>query len=340
MVRKRPVRRHPAGAVTAPAAPGRLNYGGRVTLISDPDVWVQALATAGLPPMRARGDLGGDFRAELAGGALGAVRLAELIAPGGACFRDEAGVRAGDHGFCQIYLGIAGQSRMEQDGRTAQLGTAALVVIDPALPLEVTTTRAHFLTLLVPEHLLGVEPGDLTRLRGRRIAGDVGAGALLASLARAAVRSGGDLGAEEASRSGVAIAELTTAVLAAQLPRGRRSPDETLRAGVRAFVATRLRQPDLNPASIAAAHHISVRRLHQLFREEPFTVAALIRHSRLERCRADLAAPEYRGQSVAVVAARWGFTDPAHFSRLFKAEYGLTASEARRPDQGAAPISK
>ncbi|MEV6342924.1 helix-turn-helix transcriptional regulator [Actinoplanes sp. NPDC051851] len=80
----------------------------------------------------------------------------------------------------------------------------------------------------------------------------------------------------------------------------------------------------LGSAAVAAAHHISVRRLHQLFRHEPLTVAAQIRHDRLERCRDDLAAG--RG-TVSAIAARWGFGDPAHFSRLFRAAYGCPPRE-------------
>ena len=65
-----------------------------------------------------------------------------------------------------------------------------------------------------------------------------------------------------------------------------------------------------------------VRRLHKLFEDQPLTVAALIRRRRLERCRAELTGS---GRTVTAVAARWGFSDPAHFSKLFKATYGYNA---------------
>ena len=291
-------------------------------MFSDPEIWGETLSAAGIPPMRARGDLGGrGFRAGLVSGSLGPVRLAEIVTPDGECFRDEAGARPSDQGFCQLYLGIAGCSRLEQDGSVAELGAGDLVVVDPARPLKVSTTATRYLTLLVPRHLLGIELAELT---GRHIPGQRGSATLLAALARAAVRSAPKLDAQEAHRSGSAIAELTTAVLATLLPR---SPDELLRTQVRAFVALRLREPGLSPASIAAAHHLSVRRLHQVFRGEPLTIAALIRHSRLEKCRAELA--EQPGLSVSTIAARWGFSDPAHFSRLFKAHYGCPPSESR-----------
>jgi AraC-like DNA-binding protein len=297
-----------------------------VTLISDPETWADTVSAAGMPPMRARGDAGGaNFRAGLVSGSLGPVRLGEFLTPGGECFRDEAGVREGDRGFCQVYLGLAGRSRLEQAGRVAEMEAADLAVIDPARPLTVVTTATRYLTVLVPQRLLGIEPDDLRGLIGRRVPGGQGSATLLTGLARAAVRSAAKLDAQEAYRSATAIAELTTAVLSTLLPQ---SPDEVLRARVRAFIALRLREPGLSPPGIAAAHHISVRRLHQLFRDEPLTVAALIRRSRLEKCRADLTEQPQLG--VRTIAARWGFSDPAHFSRLFKAHYGRPPGDFRQ----------
>lgn len=63
-------------------------------------------------------------------------------------------------------------------------------------------------------------------------------------------------------------------------------------------------------------------RLHKLFEDQPLTVAALIRCRRLERCRAELTGSK---RTVTAVAARWGFSDPTHFSKLFKATYGYNA---------------
>jgi AraC-like DNA-binding protein len=73
-----------------------------------------------------------------------------------------------------------------------------------------------------------------------------------------------------------------------------------------------------------------VRYLYRLFEAQGTTVAAWIRHRRLERCRADLADPALGGAPVSAVAVRWGLPDPAHFSRLFKRAYGLPPAEYRR----------
>jgi AraC-like DNA-binding protein len=71
-----------------------------------------------------------------------------------------------------------------------------------------------------------------------------------------------------------------------------------------------------------------VRSLHALFEDREESVCGLIRGERLSRCREDLELPD--GGSVAEIAFRWGFHDPAHFARAFKAHYEVTPSEVRR----------
>nr|WP_246098027.1 helix-turn-helix transcriptional regulator [Streptomyces botrytidirepellens] len=57
--------------------------------------------------------------------------------------------------------------------------------------------------------------------------------------------------------------------------------------------------------------------------------AAWIRHRRLERCRLALANPRLNARPIQAIATRWGFTDPAHFSRLFRAAYGIPPRDHR-----------
>jgi AraC-like DNA-binding protein len=60
------------------------------------------------------------------------------------------------------------------------------------------------------------------------------------------------------------------------------------------------------------------------------SVSRWIRTRRLERCRADLRNPALSDLTVTSIALRRGFTDPAHFSRLFRAAFGTTPSQYRR----------
>jgi AraC-like DNA-binding protein len=69
---------------------------------------------------------------------------------------------------------------------------------------------------------------------------------------------------------------------------------------------------------------------YSVFEREQATVAGWIRHRRLEGCRLDLLDPAQRDVPVSAVAARWGLANPAHFSRAFRAAYGLAPVEYRR----------
>ncbi|BCB76905.1 hypothetical protein GCM10022251_48420 [Phytohabitans flavus] len=284
------------------------------------ETFVEALAASGLPPLHSRRHSSDDdFRAGVVTADLGPLRLVELVTPEGECFRDARSARAPDEELWQIDLVTRGRVRAEQAGSTAELGPADLVLIDPVRPVRFASTATRSVTMLVPRRSLRLGPDDAARLAGVRIRGDRGPAALVSSLARDLARSVSGFRADEAARSATAVIELIAVALSAQLGDSRPAPDEALRARIAGFIEARLADRDLAPAKVAAAHHMSVRRLHKLFEDEPLTVAALIRQRRLERCHADLARTD---RTVAAVAAGWGFADPAHFSRLFKATYG------------------
>jgi AraC-like DNA-binding protein len=287
------------------------------------DAFLETLAASGLPPLIGGRHAGGDFHGSVVTRDLGPLRLTELVSPEGECFRDERSVRAADSELWQIDLVTRGRVRAEQGGNTAELGPADFVLIDPVRPVRFASTASTHVTMLVPRRSLPLGADVASRLAGVRVPGDRGAGALVSVLARGMARSTTGFRADEADRSAAAVIELIAVALSAQLGDSRPASDEALRARIVGFVEARLSDRDITPAKVAAAHHMSLRRLHKLFEDQPLTVAALIRRRRLERCRADLAGTD---RTVAAVAARWGFADPAHFSRLFKATYGYNAA--------------
>lgn len=55
-----------------------------------------------------------------------------------------------------------------------------------------------------------------------------------------------------------------------------------------------------------------------------------IRRYRLERCRRELAGQAGAAKPITEVARRWGFADPAGFSRSFRATYGTSPPSTYR----------
>jgi transcriptional regulator GlxA family with amidase domain len=72
---------------------------------------------------------------------------------------------------------------------------------------------------------------------------------------------------------------------------------------------------------------MSVRALPALFEDVDASVAGLVRSERLGHCLEDLQRPN--GGSITDIAFRWGVCDAAHFSRVFKREFGATPSDVR-----------
>jgi AraC-like DNA-binding protein len=100
---------------------------------------------------------------------------------------------------------------------------------------------------------------------------------------------------------------------------------------------------------LAQANHISVRYLHRLFHDQGTSVARWVCERRLANCRRDLEDPALAQRGVHSIARRWGFEDPAHFSKIFKASYGdppgvyrkagrAGSSRPRRGRVGVAPM--
>ena len=100
------------------------------------------------------------------------------------------------------------------------------------------------------------------------------------------------------------------------------------RVQARKFIAAHLADPDLGPDTVAAALHISRRSLYAALGTDDGGVAAQIRLAWLAAARAILADPTDR-RPIADVAAQVGLTNPAHFSRLFRRQYGRSPRELR-----------
>ncbi|MCB5177918.1 helix-turn-helix domain-containing protein [Streptomyces antimicrobicus] len=85
-----------------------------------------------------------------------------------------------------------------------------------------------------------------------------------------------------------------------------------------------------NADSIARAHRISRRRLYEILGRAGIRLEQWAISECLEAACLLLASPQHAALPVSAVAARSGFTSPSHFTRRFRAAYGLTPREGRR----------
>lgn len=97
---------------------------------------------------------------------------------------------------------------------------------------------------------------------------------------------------------------------------------------VEAFVRANIKNPNLSPSMISGSCNISTRYLHKLFKDSSQTVSQWIKELRLQSAMNDIKINSSY-TTLAEIAYRWGFTDQAHFCRLFKVRFGCTPKEMR-----------
>lgn len=264
---------------------------------------------------------------------LGAVRVTDVAATANVVRRTPTLIARSDPDCYKVGVQLRGRCLLTQDGREAPLAPGDLAIYDTTRPYTLAFDDPYRqLVLMFPRRLLHLPAGAVAGLTATRLPGRQGVGALLSPfLVRLAERleefdGGGNV------RLGDNILDLLVTLLAQRLDVAAPGPDSTRRAlllRAQAYAERHLGDPRLCPDDIAAAHYVSTRYLHKLFQEEGTTVSAWIRRRRLEHCRRDLRDPLQLGRPVSAIAARWGFVDAAHFSRLFKAAYGASPREYR-----------
>jgi len=287
---------------------------------------------------------GAGFLGRLRGTELGGLRLIEVRAEPHTARRTARLVKVAPAGCYKIGLQLHGTAVLIQDGREAVLTPGDFAFYDTDRPYTLALTDHRMLVLVFRRDMLGLPQQRLAGLTATRMPGETGGMASL--IGPFLVRVADLLDAADAPGLGVSlrlagnVVDLLGTVLAERLDATPEDPGTAHRAlmlQITAFIEEHLADPELAPAQIAAAHHISLRQLHKLFHANGTTVAGWIRQRRLERCGHDLRDPRCATRPVGAVGARWGYPDPAHFSRLFKAAYGVGPRDYRASRGLAAP---
>lgn len=303
------------------------------------DFWQELVARESVPA-RISSEHADDFTASARAVDLGVVRLGVWRYPSLELARTPRMIRSSDPELYQLALPLSGHGVMSQERRAGSLDPSGFAFIDTVRPHGSThrpdgSRRApvHTVTALVPHAALPLPARRVAALLAADIPADTGMGALLAGFLRQVVEHPEQYAASDAPQLDRIALDLIAGTLARRLDVEGELPVEVrvtgLRSQVEAFVRRHLDDPELTPGAVAAAHHLSLRSLHRLFAGTGTTVAALIRTGRLEGCFRDLADPRLGHLAVHQIAARWGLRDRAHFSRVFRAAYGISPREHR-----------
>jgi AraC-like DNA-binding protein len=236
-------------------------------------------------------------------------------------------IRRSDPDLFHIQFALQGRSVGNADGADFNGADGGFLFMDMSRPLEITSAgetevvafflRRDRLTEFIPHawKLHGVVGGTSVS--------EVFKDHLLSLMRHASAIT---------PQTAVPISDGMVRLLSAAVAPSAKTFDEAsaeLNAGLlrraKQFIGRELLSPELTPDRIALAIGVSRRKLYYLFEPEG-GVARCVQRQRLERAREALANPA-QGYRVKEAAFDHGFASEAHFSRSFKRQFGVNASE-------------
>ncbi|MCL4773747.1 MAG: helix-turn-helix domain-containing protein [Burkholderiaceae bacterium] len=272
-----------------------------------------------------------DFDGHMATEQAGDVVLTRLEADRHRVLKNDRQVRGSDVGYLKIVAPYRGTAGVEQWGRQAWVTPGEWCIYDTTDSYRVANpVRVEHLIVMVPKAPL-VERGlPLEKLMAQRLGSQGGISRLALQAMRGAWQELPSIAPSAARGVGETIMHLVQLSLLELAGRDSAPTQrEALRESIKQLVARRLGDARLSVDAIAVELNCSRRQLYNAFGDEPDGVAGFVLAQRLEACRRDFEDRHQDAISITEIALRRGFNHPAHFSRAFKARFGVTPSEWR-----------
>jgi AraC-like DNA-binding protein len=263
-----------------------------------------------------------------AGVIIGGIIIARVMFNAQSFVRDEQRIQfTPDHILFHLYTsgGFSGTIT----NRQTSIGPGQVALIDLACAVNTRAFASNTISLIVPRKLLS--EAALGSLKSRL--DDHRNGLLAAHMISLRERSA-QLGEDDVDPTiahTVAFLERLLDPDRQDAQRQAERSDDGLLAQSEALVRDNLAQPDLSPDWLADELRISRASLYRLFGETG-GIMRYVQERRLLAVRAALSDP-LETRRLARLAAELGFNSGAHFSRSFRARFGIPASAYRKQQE-------
>ncbi len=231
-----------------------------------------------------------------------------------------------------MMLGSKARATREQFGHAVEQRAGVVDMVELNQPHKVWNhTSRNGWCLKVPAEALALPPGAIRRARPALVSGPLQAvySSHLKTLTKLVPTLAGHPATEQLGAATVALTRAVVGSAADDGVQGRDALHEALLPRIQVFVREHLRDPELSPETIASAHHISVRLLYRVMADSGVQLEQWVIDQRLEGARRELVSAAGRQKDIAVIAHQWAFATPSHFTRRFRAKYGVTPREWR-----------
>lgn len=272
-----------------------------------------------------------DFSGDIACAGYGDLRFAAFTASPHQIVRRNSHIARSNHEHYLISLQRSGTSRMQQCGRSCELQAGDIGIVDGSRPFSVTFPHAV-------DRIVAVIPSGLLHSRApwlrERPIGLMTRDAVLHGMLRSYIErlAGPDCTspaeAELLAGNLCNLVALLTAQGSAEQKASREQISDLDR--MFAFLRRHLSDPELSPQSLANHMRLSVRTIHKRFEAADITFRQWLMEQRLDACRRAFIDPRCSAMTVSQIAYGFGFNDLSHFTKAFRARFGMPPGMYRK----------
>jgi AraC-like DNA-binding protein len=240
-----------------------------------------------------------------------------------------------------ISLHKKGPAVVSQGGRESRVEPGDVFVLDPAQPFYIETGEIETHSVYVKAASLRSLAPELDMATARAIRCDSGPAALFRILLDEVFALAPSLTEDVADDISDALVHLLAPAVRASVGATERCPSRLSamhRQRIMRFAKDNLWDSTLDSNTIAQGVNLSPRHVYQIFDGEGKPLMRWVWSQRLLRCRRDLEQASLMARSIGEIAFQWGFSNVSHFSRAFKAEFGVTPRDHRRQAQMQPPV--
>lgn len=277
-----------------------------------------------------------DFRDHLQGYHLGSALIVHARSSARTLVRSRALARLDGVDALHVTLQISGTFEGDYDGREISGGPGAIRVLDMARPFSISESDGETISLILPRERLEAATANRDA-HGLAFSEPNAMSRLLVSHLEGLMQAAPDLASAEAAASADAACALAAGLISSRTDLDGvhyGAAEGRMFAIARRYIDSQLDSHDLTPAAVGAHLGVSRRTLYRLF-DGKHGVAGYIQQRRLD-CAFNVIAHQPGPQaSLAEIAYAHGFQSEAHFSRAFRARFGVTPGRLRKVGEAA-----
>lgn len=272
-------------------------------------------------PADSKVDRSRTFGATFSTEALGPYQISRLAAPRHLWTRTSENLRRGPHDEFLLSLKLSGTARLGQCGREVEQASGELALYDTGRQFSYLLD-SDIVLLKIPRREIETRLPKADRYTALGFGMRSPVGRLAARLVKETLELDLHPIGSAAEHMGDCLLDAALAALQFELGEQVGSGSEAaLLDSVKAYIRANLGDRTLDVSRLAHRHGVSERTLNRLFATTGTTPMRWVWSERLDASRSAIAAG--RMTRITDVAYEFGFADPSHFCRAFKAAFGL-----------------